>query len=175
LALPAPVVCLNVQWQLAARENDLSQVADRVDRGAAVDSRNRPGKTARLLACEKGNAAMVAVLTTAEADINLVSVELVTPLMAASYAGNAVIVHQLIAAGARLHSVDRMNKSAAIYAAGQGHAAVLGSLIDAGIDVNATYAHRLTLLLWPRAWVEPGPFDCSWREAQMPRHGMTED
>ena len=57
---------------------------------------------------------MVAVLTTAGADINLVSVELVTPLMAASYAGNAVIVHQLIAAGARLHSVDRMNKSAAI-------------------------------------------------------------
>jgi ankyrin repeat protein len=44
--------------------------------------------------------------------------------------------------------LDRMRKSAAVYAAGQGHAAALLPLLDAGLDVNATYEHELTLLMW---------------------------
>ena len=49
---------------------------------------------------------------------------------------------------ARSDAVDRMNKSAPVYAAGQGNAAALDALLAAGIDVNATYDHSLTLLMW---------------------------
>jgi ankyrin repeat protein len=41
-----------------------------------------------------------------------------------------------------------MNKSAPVYAAAQGNTAALDALLGAGIDVNATYEHKLTLLMW---------------------------
>ena len=47
-----------------------------------------------------------------------------------------------------MEPVDRMRKSAAVYAAGQGRAAVLLALLESGLDVNATYEHDLTLLMW---------------------------
>ncbi len=63
-------------------------------------SRNRLGKTALLLAAEKGNLAIVEALLRRGADVDQASIEGVTPLMAASYAGAAPVVKRLLAAGA---------------------------------------------------------------------------
>lgn len=47
---------LNAQLLVAARQSDLSALDRALERGAAPNSRNRLGKTALLIACEKGQA-----------------------------------------------------------------------------------------------------------------------
>src|SRR5262245_21721379 len=139
---------LNAQQLVAARNNDLPSVQRALADGAAPDSRNRLGKTALRMACEKGQAPLAAAMLRAGADVNLASLEGVTPLMAASYGGHAAIAGELLRAGARTDGSDRMHKSAWIYAAAQGHAEVVTLLLDAGVAVDAAGEHQLTALMW---------------------------
>ena len=111
---------LNAQLLVAARQSDTAAVQQALARGAAVDSRNRLGKTVLMIAAENGQLALAAVALKAGADVNLASLERVTPLMAASYGGHATLVRDLLEAGARIDAVDRMRKPAIVYAAGQG-------------------------------------------------------
>ena len=99
---------LNAQLLVSAREGNVAQVARLLDQGAAVNSRNRLGKTPLLMACEKGSTELAEAALKAGADVNLASVEGVTPLMAASYGGHAVLARRLLAAGARTAPLDRM-------------------------------------------------------------------
>ena len=48
---------LNAQLLVAARNNDVAAVERALSQGAAPNSRNRLGKSALLMACEKGQAA----------------------------------------------------------------------------------------------------------------------
>ncbi|HSC01068.1 MAG TPA: ankyrin repeat domain-containing protein, partial [Burkholderiaceae bacterium] len=121
---------LNAQLLVAARNNDLASVQRALADGAAPNSRNRLGKTALLMACEKGQAPLASTMLRAGTDVNLASLEGVTPLMAASYGGHAAIARELLRAGARTDGSDRMHKNAWVYAAAQGHAEVVGLLLD---------------------------------------------
>ena len=58
------------------------------------------------------------------------------------------MVRRLLAAGAKTDPLDRMNKPAIVYAAGQGQAESIALLLDAGVEVNRTYEHGLTALMW---------------------------
>ena len=84
----------------------------------------------------------------AGADVNLASVESVTPLMAACYGGNVDLVRDLRGAGARTGALDRLHKPAIVYAAGQGHAEAVGLLLDQGVPIDGIYDNQLTALMW---------------------------
>src|SRR5512138_2222842 len=73
---------LNAQLLVGARQSDPAQVQRTLAAGAAPESRNRLGKTALLIAAEKGDMAIADLLLAAHADVNLASLEGVTPLMA---------------------------------------------------------------------------------------------
>jgi ankyrin repeat protein len=88
---------VNAQLLVAARQADAEGVKKSLDRGAAPNSRNRSGKTTLFLAIEKNRLDIVHIMINAGGDVNLPSLEKVTPLIAASYAGNADIVQLLIA------------------------------------------------------------------------------
>src|SRR5262245_47426357 len=103
---------LNAQLLVAARNGDVAAVERALAQGAAPNSRNRLGKTALVLACEKGHAPLAAALQRAQVDVNLASLEGVTPLIACSYGGHAAIVRELLRAGARTEPMDRMHKTA---------------------------------------------------------------
>jgi len=135
---------LNAQLLVAARNNDVAAVEHALAQGAAPNSRNRLGKSALLMACEKGQSELAATLLRAGADVNQASLEGVTPLMAASYGGHAAIARDLLRAGARTDGLDRMHKNAWIYAAAQGHAEVVMLLLDAGVAIDEPGEHQLT-------------------------------
>jgi ankyrin repeat protein len=139
---------LNAQLLVAARQGDLPAVKAALARGAEPSSRNGLGKTALVMALEKGQDELALTMLEAGTDVNLATVERVTPLMTASYVGSAALVQRLLAKGARWDPVDRMGKPAALYAAGQGQREVLRVLLDAGAPVNAAYENQLTALMW---------------------------
>jgi len=88
---------LNAQLLVAARQSDVEGVKKSLERGALPNSRNRQGKTALFMSIEKNQLEIFNMMLNAGADVNLPSLEKVTPLIAASYPGNADMVSLLIA------------------------------------------------------------------------------
>ena len=84
------VYTLNAQLLVASRAGDEATALRLLDRGAAINSRNRGGNTALLMFAEKGNSRMVTSLLKRGADVNLPNLEKVTPLMAAVHAGHGL-------------------------------------------------------------------------------------
>ena len=66
------------------------------------------------MASEKGNLALADAMLQAGADVNLASLEGVTPLMAACYGGYLAVAQRLIAAGAHTEPIDRLHRSAMV-------------------------------------------------------------
>ncbi len=139
---------VDAQLLVAARKNNLEGVKQALSRGADANSRNRLGKTALMMAAENGWTALAELMVNAKTNVNLASLDRVTPLMAASYVGDAKIVTLLLATGADPKPLDRMTKSAMIYAAGQGHTETVKLLLDSGVSVDAAPVDGLTPLMW---------------------------
>ena len=91
---------------------------------------------------------LAAPLLKAGADVNLASLEGVTPLMAASYGGHVLLARRLLDASALTAPIDRMKKPAIVYAAGQGHVDVLVLLLNRGVPIDGAYENDLTALMW---------------------------
>jgi len=119
-----------------------------LDRGAAPNSRNRFGKTSLYLSIEKNRIDIAKMLIEAGGDVNLPSLEKVTPLIAASYAGSLPFVDLLLKHGAKHEPTDRLHKSALVYAAGMGHTAVAERLLQAGAPIDHAPVDALTPLMW---------------------------
>lgn len=139
---------VNAQLLVAARNTDADAVKKSLDRGAAPNSRNRLGKTSLYISIEKNRIDIAHMLIAAGADVNLPSLEKVTPLIAASYAGSLPFVDLLLKQGAKHEPTDRLHKSALVYAAGMGHNAVTERLLEAGAPINQTPVDGLTPLMW---------------------------
>ena len=134
---------VNAQLLVAARQGDVEGVKKSLTQGALPNSRNRQGKTALMMAIEKNQTAIFQLMLDAGTDVNLASLEKVTPLIAASYAGQVDMVKKLIAKGAKLEEEDRLHKSALVYAAGMGHHEVIDVLLQAGALIDAAYIDGL--------------------------------
>ena len=139
---------VNAQLLVAARNTDIEAVKKSLDRGAALNSRNRLGKTSLYISIEKNRIDIAKMLIGAGADVHLPSLEKVTPLIAASYAGSLPLVDLLLKNGAKHEPTDRLHKSALVYAAGMGHTEVVERLLQAGAPVDETPVDALTPLMW---------------------------
>lgn len=141
-------LAINAQLLVSARQADLNQITRLIEEGASPNSRNRLGKTTLFISIEKNRSDIVKYMLKSGADVNLSTVDMVSPLMAASYAGNKEIVSLLLEKKPRLEDTDRLHKTALIYAAGMGHTEVAEMLIAAGAKIDASYIDALTPLMW---------------------------
>jgi ankyrin repeat protein len=139
---------VNAQLLVAARNTDAEAVKKSLARGAMPNSRNRLGKTSLYISIEKNRIDIAHMLIAAGADVNLPSLEKVTPLIAASYAGSLPFVDLLLKQGAKQEPTDRLHKSALVYAAGMGHSAVAERLLKAGAPIDQAPVDGLTPLMW---------------------------
>lgn len=141
-------VSVNVRMLVYARDGDGPGIRRTLSDGADVNSRNRVGETALLIALKKNNLEIAQLMLAVGTDVNIAAVNGVTPLMAAAYTGQAEIAGKILAKGADVKAVDRLGKSAMTYAAGEGRAEVVKLLLAGGVDPNAVYDNDLTALMW---------------------------
>lgn len=139
---------LNARLLVSARTGDDAGIERALAAGAAVNSRNRFGETALIIALKRNQTGMAMRLIDAGIDIHQPAINGVTALMAAAHGGYVEIVRTLLERGADPTPVDRIKKTAMLYAAGEGHTEVVGLLLARGIDPNAMYANNLTALMW---------------------------
>ena len=147
-AAPDDAFATNARLLASVRNDDAGGIERALRDGAAVNSRNRLGESALLIALKKNRADFAQTLLAAGADVNEAAVNGVTPLMATAYTGDADMTRALLARGADPLPVDRIGKNAITYAAGEGHADVLHMLLAKGVDPNAVYRNDLTALMW---------------------------
>ncbi len=90
----------------AAASGDLSQVRSILDRGAAVDGRDRAGKTALISASKNGHKEVIEFLLANGADINSRGKYGKSALMPAAAAGHIEVVKLLLDSGADVNARD---------------------------------------------------------------------
>jgi ankyrin repeat protein len=152
-ALANDDIPVNSRMLVFARNGDAAGVERSLKEGANVNSRNRVGETALVMALKKedpkkDDLKIAQLMLDSGTDVNLAAVNGITPLMAAAYSGRVEIAVQLLAKGANVSGVDRLMKNAMIYAAGEGRTEVVKLFIAKGVNPNALYEHELTALMW---------------------------
>jgi ankyrin repeat protein len=88
------------EWQDAAQCGDAGVLADLIDRGFDIDSRDRFGQTALMLAARNGHPDAARVLVKAGADLDRTAKYHLSALMLAVINGHTSIVRLLTEAGA---------------------------------------------------------------------------
>jgi ankyrin repeat protein len=93
---------MNAAWEDAIRRGDVEGVRDLLDRGADVDSRDRHGQTALMLAAHAGRGAVIEELLARRANLNATAKYGLSALMLAIVAGHTEVARLLADAGADL-------------------------------------------------------------------------
>jgi ankyrin repeat protein len=93
---------MDARWEDAIKRGDVQRVRDLLDRGAAVDARDRHGQTALMLAAHAGHREVVEVLIGHRANLNTTAKYGLSALMLALVAGHADVARLLADAGADL-------------------------------------------------------------------------
>ena len=132
----------------AARFGHLDMVDLLLARGAPIDARNLAGATALYFAAEGGHVSVAQRLMERGANVKLTGRSGISPVAAAAYAGSDAIVEALIAHGADERGPDDTGKPPIVYAAARAQLDIVKRLLARNIDINARYAHDLTLLMW---------------------------
>jgi ankyrin repeat protein len=132
----------------AARSGHASTVRLLLDRGSEIDHANLNGTTALATALARKREAVVELLLSRGAKTARADPRGVTLLCTAAFNGEEAQVRRLLDEGADPAEADGTGKGPIVYAAGKGFAPIVALLLDAGLNVNATYAHDLTALMW---------------------------
>ncbi len=123
----------------AAETGHIMRVHDLIAAGAALEARDKDGKTALMLAAEYNRTSIVRALLTAGADKEATDNEGKTALMLAAQRGETCSMQALLDAGANLEARDGDGKTALIHAAANacdGEECVY-ELIAAGAELDA--------------------------------------
>lgn len=88
------------EWETAIRSGDLEQVRSLIEAGIDIDSRDRHGQTALMVASARGHAEIVRLLLERGAALNSTAKYRLSALMLAVINGHTVIVRMLVEAGA---------------------------------------------------------------------------
>jgi uncharacterized protein len=132
----------------AARFGNLEMVDLLLAHGAPIDARNLAGATALYFAAEGGHVSVAQRLMERGANVKLTGRGGISPVAAAAYAGSDAIVEALLAQGADERVPDDTGKPPIVYAAARARLDIVKRLLARSTDVNARYAHDLTLLMW---------------------------
>jgi ankyrin repeat protein len=98
---------MDAGWEDAIKRGDVQDVRDLLDRGTNVDSRDRHGQTALMLAAHAGHREVVEALIAHRANLNTTAKYGLSALMLALIAGHAEVVGLLANAGADLSTGPR--------------------------------------------------------------------
>uniref|UniRef100_A0A1X7SQE0 Uncharacterized protein n=1 Tax=Amphimedon queenslandica TaxID=400682 RepID=A0A1X7SQE0_AMPQE len=133
-----------------------------------IDHTNEEGRTALMLACERGHEDIVHSLLSAGADVNIQDNEGWTALMIASKCNHISIIHMLLQANANPHLKTSDGSNAVMIASYHGNYEVVELLISKGVDykcqredgMNAFIlacqnGHTQVVELLPREKVDP--------------------
>ena len=91
---------MNANWEQAARKGDAESLAAQLASGAEVDSLDRYGQSALMLAVRSGSEESVQVLVDAGADLNITAKYGLSAIMLAVVYGHEAIARILLEAGA---------------------------------------------------------------------------
>ena len=108
-----------------------------VDRGAAIEARDRLGRTALALAAKEGRAAIVDLLIGDGALINARAISGATPLFLATEADHSSIAKDLLARGADLNLTGGGGLTPLMAAAFNGNVELVDLFLSKGADPNA--------------------------------------
>lgn len=132
----------------AAHEDDLAEVKAQLAAGVSIDEANRYGVTALSLACQNGNAEMVAALLKAGADANYRLPGKVTLLHTASRTGVVGCVQSLLKAGAEVNVREKNQQTPLMWAAAAGHLEVVRELLSHEAEFKKSLKSGFTPLLF---------------------------
>jgi uncharacterized protein len=120
-----------------AMAGNLRAVRRLIAGGTNVDSYNRCGVTALMIACFWGRSSVVRFLLKSGADVGLIgALSGCTALTYACLSGNPELVALLLERQAPVNSTDKSGKTALMAAAAIGDAEVVKMLLNYGADVN---------------------------------------
>jgi len=127
----------------AAKEGDLKQVQELVDKGADVDAKNDYGKTALMEAADKGHLEVVKLLLNKGADVNARQKEGGTALTWAALSGRVEVVKLLLEKGAEFDVRGQNILTALFLSAARGPLEMVKLLQEKGVDINAGHGRAL--------------------------------
>ena len=130
-----------------AYEGDLAGVQSCIEKDVDVNSANKNGMAALLMASYRGHLKIVKYLIDNGANINSENDDIPALLMA-SYRGHLEIVKYLVGKGADVNIKDQNGTTALINASGQGHIEIVKYLVGKGADVHTKNIEGKTALLW---------------------------
>jgi ankyrin repeat protein len=93
---------MDLAWENAATDGDVESVRQLLQASADINSRDRHGNTALMLAAHRGHGALVELLIENGADLNVTAKYRLSAIMLAVVAGHAEIARRLARAGAAL-------------------------------------------------------------------------
>jgi uncharacterized protein len=93
---------MDAKWEEAVRNGDVQCVREFLDRGADVDTRDRHGQTALMIAAQAGHREVVETLIAHQANLNATAKYGLSALMLAIVAGHAEVAQLLADAGSDL-------------------------------------------------------------------------
>ncbi|MGB3391355.1 MAG: ankyrin repeat domain-containing protein [Pseudaminobacter sp.] len=132
----------------AANAGRLEVVRTLIADGAAVDSRDRSGRTPLLLATRADHVEVAKALIDAGADVNAKDDIQDTPLLYAGAEGRDAILQAILATGkADLRDTNRYGGTALIPAAHHGHPTTVRILLNTDIDIDHVNKLGWTALL----------------------------
>jgi ankyrin repeat protein len=131
----------------AAAKGDVAGIKKLLSEGASIDTRDRTGATALLVATHGNQAAAAQALINAGADVNAKDNINDSPYLYAGARGHLEILKMTLAHGADLKSTNRYGGTALIPAVERGHVETVRTLIEAGVDVDHVNRLDWTALL----------------------------
>ena len=129
----------------AAGKGDTEKVKTLLSEGADVKTKDSDGKTALMIASEKGHSETVKVLDE----------KIVLSLLAAATEGKGEEVKELLEAGADVNAKDIWGNTALMGATKEGHEDIVQLLLDRGADVNSIAGENETALWIAAAYGHP--------------------
>jgi ankyrin repeat protein len=141
-------MCISSLLEIACTKGDVAVAHILLSRGVDVNARNENDMTVLQEVCSNpvNHKAIVELLISSGAGVNVVSACGLSPLHALCKAGDATLVELLVSKGADINRRTAFGLSPLYVACGYGHGAVVELLLAAGADISSVDENGVTPL-----------------------------